>query len=122
MNDGDGVVPELCGVREHCDVYPAPPRAGHVERGARPVALGQAGVRAARPIRGAGWLLDAVVRAEVLHEPAAETGMRRRIRVAAEAVEIDRVGLRRVDADFEADAVSPGHARRRCVSLDMARG
>src|SRR6266571_7987559 len=40
-------------------------------------------------------------------------------RVPAHAVEVDRVGLRRVDGDVERDVLVLVDAGRRCVSLDL---
>src|SRR5207253_3062534 len=77
--------------------------------GWRPVAGDQSGAC----VYGARRLLNTIDRPDMKAEPTTESA------VPAEAVEVDRVGLRGVDADVERDVLVLVDAGRRGVPLDL---
>ena len=111
-NGKHDVVLELLRVGQECDIDSAGPRGlGRQSIGGRPLAFDHS----RRRVCGASGLQRAVERADVLHQAPAQP------LVPTHPIDVDRIGLRRVDAHIKSDVLALVDADRRCVPLDLAR-
>src|SRR5207302_1324829 len=108
----DVVLIRLC-VGQECDIDSAGPRGlGGQSIGGRPLAFDHS----RRSIRWASGLQRTVEWADVLHEAPPQP------LVPTHPIDVNRIGLRRVDAHIEGDVLTLVHASGGRITLDLAPG
>ncbi len=112
-NGEHGVVAVALGIRQEGEIDSGRPRVLRRQRvGRRPAALDQSG----RGVRRTGCLPDAAEGAGVGHQASAQA------LIPADPVDVDGVGLRRVDAHVERDVPALVDADGRRIALDLLGG